>query len=307
MGSQCSRLLDCGQAEQIRRRDRTSPASRHRELDLRVIFVLYAYGGWSHAAFVAAEVRDQRRNLPRALVLGIAAITLIYFVVNATYWLALGSDGVRITPTPAADVMEQAVGPLGGRAISLLVMLSALGAINGMILTATRVYAAWGADYPALSWLSTWNRGAAAPVAAIAVQTAIAVLLILIVGTALGRDSFDAAPARCRPARLALEGIPRWIRDARRKFDARLLVLSLMTGFAVFLLRAKDRASERPFKIPLFPLPAILFCADLRVHAVCKCRLRSLACPASGCASNHRLHTGRRDAQGHDHQLTKCP
>jgi amino acid transporter len=231
------------------------------QIGLALVFVLYAYGGWSHAAFVAAEVRDQRRNLPRALVLGIAGITLIYFAVNATYLLALGSDGVRTTQTPAADVMEQAVGLLGGRAISLLVMLSALGAINGMILTATRVYAAWGADYPALSWLSTWNRGAAAPIAAIAVQAAIAVLLILIVGTAIGRGSFDAALRA-----VGLRGLP-W-KEYQGGFETLVAsstpvywAFSLMTGFAVFLLRVKDRTSERPFKIPLFPLPAIFFCA----------------------------------------------
>jgi amino acid transporter len=234
------------------------PAS---QIGLALVFVLYAYGGWSHAPFVAAEVRDQRRNLPRALVLGIAGITLIYIAVNATYLSALGFDGVRATQTPAADVMEGALGPVGSRAISLLVMLSALGAINGMILTATRVYATWGADYPALSWLSTWNRGAMAPVAAIAVQAAIAVLLILIVGTAVGRNAFDAAlrgvGLGALPWKEYQGGFEMLVASSTPVFWA----LSLMTGLAVFLLRAKDGASERPFKIPLFPLPAILFCA----------------------------------------------
>ncbi len=230
-------------------------------IGLALVFVLYAYGGWSHAAFVAAEVRDQRRNLPRALVLGILGITLIYFAVNGAYLLALGFDGVRTSQTPAADVMERAFGAIGGRAISLLVMLSALGAINGMILTAPRVYAAWGADYPALWWLSTWNRGAVAPIAAIAIQAAIAVLLILIVGTILGRTSFDAALSA-----VGLRGLP-W-KEYNGGFEMLVAsstpvywTLSLMTGLAVFVLRAKDDASERPFRIPLFPLPAILFCA----------------------------------------------
>jgi amino acid transporter len=230
-------------------------------IGLALVFVLYAYGGWSHAAFVAAEVRDQRCSLPKALVFGIAGITLIYFAVNGSYLLALGFDGARATQTPAADVMAQAFGPIGGRAISLLVMLSALGAINGMILTATRVYATWGADYPALSWLSTWNRGVVAPIAAIAIQAAIAVLLILIVGTALGQNSFDTALRS-----VGLRGLP-W-KEYNGGFEMLVAsstpvywTLSLMTGLAVFVLRAKDVASERPFKIPLFPVPAILFCA----------------------------------------------
>jgi amino acid transporter len=227
---------------------------------LALVFVLYAYGGWSHAAFVAAEVRDQRRNLPRALVLGITGITLIYFAVNATYLLALGVDGVRATQTPAADVMAQALGPVGSRAISLLVMLSALGAINGMILTATRVYATWGSDYPALSWLSTWNRGAVAPVAAIAVQAAIAVLLILLVGTVFGQNLFDSALRA-----VGLSG-PAW-NEYEGGFEMLVAgstpvywALSLMTGIALFKLRLTDRKIERPFTIPLYPVPAVLFC-----------------------------------------------
>jgi amino acid transporter len=231
------------------------------QIGLALVFVLYAYGGWSHAAFVAAEVRDQRRNLPRALVLGIAGITLIYFAVNGSYLLALGFDAARTIQTPAAEVMEQAFGPIGGRAISLLVMLSALGAINGMILTATRVYATWGADYPALSWLSTWNRGAVAPIAAIAVQAAIAVLLILIVGTVFGQNSFDTAMRavglRALPWNEYNGGFEMLVASSTPVYWA----LSLMTGLAVFLLRFHDDASDRPFKIPLFPLPAILFCA----------------------------------------------
>src|SRR5207244_2368166 len=127
----------------------------------------------------------------RALVLGIAGITLIYVVVNAVYLSVLGFDGARHSSTSAADVMELATGPWGDRAISLLVMLSALGAINGMILTATRIYAVWGADYPALAWLAAWSRRSAAPLAAIALQAAIAVVLIVLVGTDAGRAAFD--------------------------------------------------------------------------------------------------------------------
>jgi APA family basic amino acid/polyamine antiporter len=233
------------------------PASR---IGLALVFVLYAYGGWSHAAFVAAEVRDQRRNLPRALVLGITGIALIYFLVNATYLLALGFDGARTSPTPAAEVLERVVGPWGGRAISLLVMLSALGAINGMILTGTRVYATWGADYTGLAWLSRWNRGAA-PIAAIAAQAAIALLLIVLVGTTMGRNAFDAALRA-----VGLRGLP-W-QEYYGGFEALVAgstpvywALSLLTGLAVFTLRFKDRAIERPFTIPLFPVPAVLFCA----------------------------------------------
>ncbi|HEX3598491.1 MAG TPA: amino acid permease [Lacipirellulaceae bacterium] len=230
-------------------------------LGLALVFVLYAYGGWTHAAYVAAEVRDQRRNLPRALTFGIVGIAIIYLLVNCAYLHALGFNTARHAATPAADVLEQTCGPWGGRVISVLVMLSALGAINGMILTGTRIYAVWGADYPALSWIGTWNRRTAAPIAAIALQAAIAVLLVLVIGTATGRDFFDAALNRIGLAALPWKKYSGGFETLVAGSAPVYWGLCLLTGFAVFILRTRDRVPIRPFSIPLFPVPAILFCA----------------------------------------------
>jgi amino acid transporter len=228
-------------------------------IGLALVFVLYAYGGWNHAPYVAAEVRDERRSLPRALIFGLVGIAAIYLAVNATYVAVLGFDAASQSQTPAADVMEQAVGPWGGRAISLLVMLSALSAINGMILTGSRVYATWGADFPALSWLAEWNRRSAAPLMAIAVQAAIAVALIVVVGTEAGRGTFDAALTRLGLAPLPWEqyfgGFETLIAASTPVF----WVFTLLTIVAVFVLRSRDRSIDRPFRIPIYPLPPIIF------------------------------------------------
>jgi APA family basic amino acid/polyamine antiporter len=233
---------------------------RNPNIGLALVFVLYAYGGWAHAAYVAAEVRDERRNLPRALTFGIAGITLIYLAIIGTYLSVLGPVDVRLTATPAADVMEYACGASGGRVISLLVMLSALGAINGMILTGTRIYAVWGSDYPALKWLATWNRRTAAPIAAIIVQAIVAVSLIVLVGTSTGRSAFDDALARVGLQALPWEkyygGFETLVAGSAPVYWA----LTLFTGVSVFVLRLRNPLVERPFKIPLFPLPAVIFC-----------------------------------------------
>lgn len=231
------------------------------DFGLALVFVLYAYGGWNHAAYVAAEIRDPRRNLPRALLLGIASVTLIYLAVNAAYLAALGIAAAQATPTPAADVLERACGAWGGRAISALVMLSALGAINGMILTAPRIYATWGADYPALSWLSHWNRRVTAPVTAIAVQASVAIFLIVLVGTPAGRDLCDAALRGVGLAALPwhefLGGFEMLIAGTAPVFWA----FFLLTGSAVMVQRRRDPHAERPFAVPLYPLPPLIFCA----------------------------------------------
>ncbi len=239
----------------------TAPANASpANLSLALVFVLYAYGGWAHTAYVAAEVRDQRRNLPRALVLGIAGITLVYLAVNGAYLHALGFDTARHASAPAADVLERACGAWGGRAISLLVMLSALGAINGMILTAARIYAVWGADYPALGWLARWDERRAVPRTAITVQAIIAIALILLVGTSAGRSAFDWTLCRIGLAALPWEQYAGGFETLVAGSAPAFWVLSLLTGFAVFVLRWRDRQPQRPFSIPFYPLPAIIFC-----------------------------------------------
>ena len=101
---------------------------------LAMIFVLFAYGGWSEMAFVAAEVRNPRKNILRALLLGTAAVTLIYVLLNLAFLHALGLEGTRREGV-AANVLQIGLGPKGVQLISLLICISALGAINGMIFT----------------------------------------------------------------------------------------------------------------------------------------------------------------------------
>src|SRR5262249_61228377 len=99
---------------------------------LAIILVLYAYGGWNDSAFVAAEVRNRRRNIPLALILGVGAITLIYLLVNAAYLMGLGFETARSNFELPALLLKNAWGETGEKAISILIMISALGAVNGL-------------------------------------------------------------------------------------------------------------------------------------------------------------------------------
>lgn len=229
-------------------------------LGIALILILYAYGGWSDAAFVAAEVRDLRRNIPRALLLGTAAITGIYLLVNAAYLCGLGYSAAQSARAPAADVLGLMLGRGGAQAMSLIVMVSALGAVNGLLLTGSRVYASLGADHRLFSRLGRWNTRVDAPVWALAVQAAIAVGMILAVGTALGRARIDFGLAG-----LGLEPVP-WSRFSDG-FDTLLSATApifwsffLLAGLSLFVLRLKDRGRERPFAVPLFPLVPAVFC-----------------------------------------------
>ncbi len=229
-------------------------------LGLAMVFVLYAFGGWNDAAFVAAEVRGRKRNLPMALLLGVGLITAIYLLVIFAYLTVLGFEGARQTFTPANAVMERVVGPWGGKAISLLVMISALGAINGLILTGSRVYASLGSEHRVFRWLGHWDQRRGAPVVSLLVQGAIAVLLVMAVGTVMGRGSVDGTLRL-----IGLSALP-W-EDYFGGFETLVAGTApvfwgffLMTGLAFFVLREHDGDRPRPFRAPLFPITPIIFC-----------------------------------------------
>ena len=164
---------------------------------LALVFVLYAFGGWNDAAFVAAEVRGQQRMLPLALFLGVGIITAIYLLVILAYLVVLGFAGPVREPTPAAAVMQ--AGPGRSRdapSSAALVMVSALGAINGLILTGSRIYAALGADHALFAQLAGRLGAVARRSPPSITQSVIAVFLVLIVGTG------DRTPRdRCHPRR----------------------------------------------------------------------------------------------------------
>jgi amino acid transporter len=227
-----------------------------------LILVLYAFGGWNDASYVASEVADPQRNVPRVLLLGTAGITLLYLLVNLSYLAGLGFDGARASAAPAADLLARAFGPWGGRVMSGLVMISALGAIQGLIFTGSRVYAAVGADHRAFRAIGKWSDVRGVPLRALLAQAGIAVGLVALVGTGAGRSLLDAALSA------AGGGVLPWDRFGGG-FDTLVAatapvfwVFFLMTGAAVPLLRSRDPSRARPFRVPLYPLPPLVFCAS---------------------------------------------
>jgi APA family basic amino acid/polyamine antiporter len=201
-----------------------------------------------------------RRNIPRALLLGTALITVIYLAVNVAYLQALGFEKMRASGTVAADVGQMAFGDNASRAISVLVMVSALGAINGLIFTGSRVYSTLGAENSIFALLGRWSPRFGSPVWALLVQSVISVAMIAGVGTPFGRDAIDVGMER-----LGGEKMP-WARYFGG-FDTLLAgtapvfwAFFLLSGLSLFALRQRDPDIERPFRVPLFPLLPLIFC-----------------------------------------------
>ena len=139
--------------------------------------VLFAYGGWQTSSFVSGEMRDPRRDLPRALILGVAGVIVLYLGVNWVCVRALGGPGLAQTLAPASAVMERALGAPGARLIEAGIAISTLGFLSQSMLTAPRVYYAMAADGVFFEAVGRVHPRTRVPVMAIALQGAFAMLL----------------------------------------------------------------------------------------------------------------------------------
>jgi APA family basic amino acid/polyamine antiporter len=143
-----------------------------------LIPVQFAYGGWQTSCFVAGEVREPRKNLPRGLLLGVLGVIVVYLSVNFVCVHALGPQGLGQTRTPASAVMRLALGENGARIIAVGIAVSTVGFLSQSMLTAPRVYFAMAEDGLFFSSLAKLNR-ARVPAFAIALQGALAIVITL--------------------------------------------------------------------------------------------------------------------------------
>ena len=144
-----------------------------------LIPVLFAYGGWQTANFIAGEVDAPERNLPRALLLGVAGVVILYLAVNVVCLRALSVDQLAATTTPATDVMRKALGEAGATLIAAGIAVSTLGFLSQGILTAPRVYYAMANDGLFFKTIGSLDRRTKVPVAAVVLQGVFAILITL--------------------------------------------------------------------------------------------------------------------------------
>jgi APA family basic amino acid/polyamine antiporter len=141
--------------------------------------VLFAYGGWQTATFVSGEIREPTKNLPRALIIGVTGVVILYLAVTLVCVLVLGPDGLAKTTTPASDVMKVALGPAGGRAIAAGIAISTLGFLSQGMLTAPRVYFAMAEDGLFFRSVAKLNPKTQVPILAIALQGLLAIAITI--------------------------------------------------------------------------------------------------------------------------------
>jgi amino acid transporter len=137
-------------------------------IGLAMVFVLYTYGGWNEAAYLSAEIRPPQRNIAVALVTGVAIVTGVYLLVNASFLLGLGRQGMAGTDAVAADLLERVAGEPGSLLVSALVVIAVLSTVNATVITGARSNYALGRDYPSLfGILGRWKARSGVPLPAL--------------------------------------------------------------------------------------------------------------------------------------------
>jgi amino acid transporter len=227
-----------------------------------LVLILWAYSGWHEVAYVVADLRNNTRNFARAILLGVGTVTVIYLAVNLAYLGALGLEGVRQSKAVASEVLGQVLGDQGRVAMALLVVVSTLGAINGLILAGGRFFASFGAQHPGFGWLSEGRTRRGAPLAALIAQAAITLGMVALVETGDRWKPWVADVAGRMGVALPLD-----FAKPTDGFSTLVMCTApvfwfffLLTSVSFFVLRAKEPDHPRPFRVPLAPVVGALFC-----------------------------------------------
>ena len=148
-------------------------------MGVALIPIMFAYGGWQQTNYVAEEIKDPERQLPRALIFGTLAVVAIYLLANVAYLRTLGLEGLAGTKTPAADTAGRWLGANGERFVGTAIAISTFGFLNLAVLAASRVYYAMAVDGAFLPALARLHPRFQTPTTSIVLQSSIAVIWTL--------------------------------------------------------------------------------------------------------------------------------
>ncbi len=205
---------------------------------LSMVFVLLTYGGWNEAAYLSGELKDVKRNMVRALMLGVVVIVTLYLLINFAYLHALGMEGLRKSNAVGADLMKIVAGQNGAIVLSLIVCITAASTLNGTIFTGARSYYALGRDVSVFHRLGIWEERGDTPANGLVVQGIIAIALIGWGSTT--RDGFEHMVAYTAPV---------------------FWLFMFLVAISIIVFRMREPGRELPFRVPLYPLPPLILAA----------------------------------------------
>ncbi|HMK29567.1 MAG TPA: APC family permease, partial [Terriglobales bacterium] len=197
-----------------------------------LIAALWAYDGWNLVTTVSAEMRDPQRSLPIALIFGVAAVAVLYMLVNGAVQFVMPAEAIASSPRPASEAMARVAGSLGAGVVSAGMALSMLVTLNGSALTGARIPFALARDgyfFPAIARIHPRFH---TPSTAIVVQAALASLLVLFAG------NFQQL--------FSLTLFAEWL-------------FYMLAAASVFLFRVREPNANRPYRTWGYPVVPALF------------------------------------------------
>ena len=195
--------------------------------------VLFAYGGWQTATFVAGEIKEPARNLSRGLIFGVIGVVLLYLAANVVYIRVLGTDGLALAKAPASAVMRLALGDFGARIIATGIAISTVGFLSQSMLTAPRVYFAMAQDGLFFKQVARVHPRTRAPIVAIALQGVLAIVI-------------------------AFWGRYEQILNYVVSMD---FIFFGLTACCIFVFRKREAMKSEAIRTPLHPFTTLLFIA----------------------------------------------
>jgi amino acid transporter len=207
-------------------------------LGLGMVFVLLTFGGWNESAYISAELKGTSKTIVTVIVASLAVITVIYLLVNIALINGLGLKALASSKAAPADLLGLAFGPVGEKLLGLFVAIAALTSINATMIVGARTNYAMGEDWQGLSKMGRWESSRGSPSFAYLVQGIIS--LALVGFGAMQSDGFEAMVEFTAPV---------------------FWIFLFLVGLGLFILRYKDD-TVRPFKVPLYPITPLIFCAS---------------------------------------------
>ncbi|MFN0215689.1 MAG: APC family permease [Saprospiraceae bacterium] len=209
----------------------TQPENLMTAFALGFIGVLWSYGGWQHAAYMAGETQDPQRNVPRAMILGAIVITLVYVLANIAYMRLLPVEQMANSTTVAADALNT-VTSWGGTLMAVLIALSTFGSIGVYSVTAPRMYYAMAKDGVFFAKLAEIHPKWRTPVWAMLIQSAWALFLLFFWGT---------------------------FNDLIEYVTFLDWIGLMLVGTTIFVFRKKRPDAQRSYRTILYPFTPIVF------------------------------------------------
>jgi APA family basic amino acid/polyamine antiporter len=202
---------------------------------ISLVYVIYAYTGWNAAAYIAGNLENPVKNLPRSLIVGTLLVIVIYLFLNGMFLYSASFAELEGQNDVGNVVAFKLFGSSAGALFAALFSIALLSTLSAMTIAGPRVFEAMGEDYPAMKSFARKNQYDM-PYLAIVAQGGWAIFLVLV-------SSF---------------------KEIIQYISISLSIFSMLTVLSIFLLRQKYPTGERPFKVPLYPLPPIIF-------TVCTC------------------------------------